>query len=100
MIIKEGVSIRGLQPEMMIALMVANDLYKANNQELVVTSGTEGIHKRNSRHYIGYAVDLRHRYYSNEMKAFIVKELQSKLGEDFLVLLERTHIHVSYKPKG
>jgi hypothetical protein len=93
--IKSGVQILGLKPEILIALMVAEKIWSNHGQELVITSGTDGKHSENSRHYIGMAVDLRTRYFSESEKTIVTMDLQREL-EGFKVILHKTHIHIQY----
>jgi len=95
--LKKGVSVHGLGPEIIIALMVANDVYKKYGYELVITSGTDGVHGYSSEHYKGDAVDLRTNNIND--KAVIVAEIAERLGSDYDVVLESTHCHLEYDPK-
>jgi len=99
MILKPGVKTLGIRPEILLALFIANGVYEDNGQELVVTSITDGKHSRTSRHYIGVVADLRTRYFKPTVKKKVARELRKKLGKDYKVLLERTHIHLSWKPQ-
>lgn len=96
MILKEGVQFTGIQPEMIIVIMVMDSIYARHLKELVITSITEGKHSQKSRHYSGFAVDGRTRYFTKETQVKIVKELKESLGSEYFVLLEPTHIHVEF----
>jgi len=97
--LKTSVKATGLKPELLIALMVADTIYKDNGKDLVITSLVDSKHSRHSRHYLGMAADLRTRYFDAETLDKVVKKLKQALGKDFLVLKEKTHIHLSYKPQ-
>ena len=99
MIIKDGVSVKGLQPEILVALFVADTIWSTHGQRLVVTAGTDGEHKEGSLHYEGLAVDLRTRYFDDMQKQWVEQELRDALGYEYDVVLEPTHIHVEYDPK-
>lgn len=92
--IKEGVRLKGIQPEMSVALQVANSLFVESREELVITSVSDGFHMAGSLHYAGHAVDLRRPIVSE-----LAQELARRLGEEFDVVLEEDHIHVEYDPK-
>jgi hypothetical protein len=94
--IKDGASLAGLQLEMRRVLITAESIWTQNDQELVVTGGTDGAHSAGSLHYYGYAVDLRSRYFSEGIKSRVVDALRLKLGEDYDVVVHSTHIHVEY----
>lgn len=96
MIIKEGVQSNGIKPEILLALMVAEKVWDSHGQELVVTSITDGKHSDKSRHYIGMAVDLRHRYFSETEKRSVVTALKNALGSEYVVVVHKTHIHVQF----
>lgn len=99
--IKPGVKLKGIRPEILVALMVARDVYHVYGQELVVTCGLDGHENRpQSLHNSGLAVDLRTRIFPTEtQKRVVADELQKKLGDEFDVVLEVDHIHVEFDPK-
>ncbi len=96
--LKSGVRLLGIKPELLIAIQVANDIWSKYGQELVITSGVEGAHKVGSKHYSGYGVDLRSRYFSENTKTKVVQELKDSLGSEFDVISHKTHIHIEYDP--
>ena len=60
--------------------------------EVVITSGTDGVHKPNSRHYKGEAVDIRTANLPDP--GAFQKLLSDALGQQFTVLDEGDHLHV------
>jgi hypothetical protein len=98
--IKPGASISGLQPEMAVALSVIASVYQKNGKELVVTEGTAGRHSPKSRHYLGFAVDLRTRNILRSKLDDLARQVRRALGKEFWVLLEADHMHVEFRPKG
>lgn len=99
MILKRNVKTLGIKPELLLALLVADGVYKTFDVELVVTSIVDGKHSRTSRHYLGIAADLRTRYFTKQQIKLVAMELRRRLGKDYLVLVEKTHIHLSWKPQ-
>ena len=102
MILKQGVSIDGCRPEILIAaIKVIAPIFDGYGKEAVITSGTEK-HKhsaRRSRHYAGDALDFRHRFFDTiHEKVTVMEELQEALGKHFVVVLESTHYHVHFAP--
>lgn len=94
---KSGISVQGLKPEMLIALMVAEETYTFHGYSMVLTSGTEGKHSKASRHYIGMAIDLRTRYFGSPAeKRLILKDLREALGSEFVVVSHKTHFHIQF----
>ena len=91
--VKTGVTPRNL----VIAAAIAN-VGEILGLGMVITSGTDGIHKKGSKHYTGEALDLR---ISNIPPALIQKvivNLQKRLGDGYQVIREHDHIHIEYDP--
>lgn len=93
---KPGVIIAGLKIEMRKVLMVADKIWKEHGQELVITSGLDGVHSPGSLHPYGYALDLRSRYFVKARCPLVVVDLKEQLGNDYDVIVHSTHIHVEY----
>lgn len=99
MLLKLGVSIDRLSRPMRRSLNPTDKVFRKHNMEPVITSTYEGSHSPSSLHYDLFlfgAVDYRRPKRDAEI---IVKELQEELGENYDVVLEKTHIHVEYDPK-
>ncbi len=99
---KEGVDISNIQPQIVLALTTANNLYRDEGVELVYTSGRDGKHSITSLHYSGNAVDLRISDLAQKdsfLPSLVRDRLAERLGLDYDVLLESTHIHVEYQPR-
>lgn len=101
--LKPGVKLRGLVPQMVVALLIIHDLYAHYGVELVVTSANDSQHKSDSFHYAGQAVDLRTKTFQ-QSKALLVAQIKEAVGPDFDVLLENEgtdneHLHIEYDPK-
>jgi len=99
MILKENIKINGVKPELTLVLSIADKIWSNHNQELVVTELTGGKHGTASLHYVGLAADLRTRYFSDEEKEIVASELRKALGENYDVVVEKTHIHIEFQPK-
>lgn len=97
--IKEGAKLNGLQPQMVIALVVASAVYSSYNVDCVLTEGTGGKHGRGSLHYIGNAIDLRTRDLGVSVRSRVADEIREALGEQYDVVLESDHIHIEFQPK-
>lgn len=96
--LKAGVRLLGLRPELVVALIAANDVWRAQGVELVVTSCIDGVHSRSSAHYTGRALDFRIHNLPDPAKA--VAALKAALGEDFDVILESDHVHLEIDVKS
>jgi len=93
---------KGIQPEILFAVMVAQSVWVAlfPNVPLVITSITDGKHGDDSLHYEGQAIDLRTRNLPNENSAKIAgHQLKECLGKDYDIVIHSTHIHIEYDKK-
>lgn len=97
--IKPGVALLGMRPEILLAVIAAEPIWYQMGTDLTITSCTEGVHSKGSRHYSGLAIDLRTRGLSNEQAKRAAKLLADALGDNFDVVLEETHIHVEFDPE-
>lgn len=97
--IKVGVDLRGLKPQMAIAYTIASQVYAKQKALCVITSGTDGKHGPNSLHYSGNALDLRTNMLTKEQQDLVLRDLVVALGGQFDVVLESDHLHVEFDPK-
>ena len=97
--IKDGVH---LAPHMAVsvAVHVVASIYHEAGYKCVLTAGMDGQHSRASLHYAGHALDFRTRHVPMPEMEELVAEIRDCLGTDFDVVLEPTHLHVEYQPKG
>lgn len=94
---KYGVKLFGLQLPMRKVLKYAEEVWKQHNQELWITCTVGSVHSAGSLHPYGYAVDLRSRYFTSDVKYIVAEKLRRKLGKDYQVLVRKDHIHVEYQ---
>lgn len=102
---KAGVRL-DLKPEMARALpwieAAHADAYLTRGA--IITSGTDGVHRDDSKHYEGLAVDLRTRDLTPVEIARLVPALRKRLNgsanadRPYNVVVETTHIHVEFDP--
>ena len=95
--IKNGVDLRGLSPQMAIAYTIATKCY--GQYDCVITSANDSKHGPNSLHYMGQALDLRTRHLNGQGLQSVYHKLKESLGDQFDVVLEADHIHLEYQPK-
>lgn len=93
--IKAGVRVRGISNEILLALIIAESVFKDSESAMTITSLTDGKHSANSLHYTGDAVDLR----LPANPTLMVDVLRTSLGLSYDVVLESDHIHIEYDPK-
>ena len=94
--IKPGVQLSGIQPEMLIGLMVIEPMFSAKGVDLVITSCTDSEHSNMSRHYIGYGLDIRTRDFDPDDLIPFEQELQLALGAEFYLKFEVNHYHLQF----
>ena len=99
--IKPGVDLRGLVPQMVLAYTIAYACYAriAPGVDCVMTSASDGAHMLNSLHYGGKAIDLRTRTLTNTQTTQLLQAIQDALGSQFDVILEDTHLHLEWDVK-
>lgn len=94
--LKAGVKVLGTKPEILFAILAADQIWREMGQQgVTVTSLVDGHHSAHSDHYKGEAVDLR--IWDIDARD-AVGRLEDALGEDYFILLEKDHIHISYRP--
>lgn len=105
MIFKDDVDARYLSAPAWYGLWKCDQLHKeVAGRELVCTSTGEGRHSvERSRHYtgdyrfgFGDAFDVRI-WYLEDPESF-TRKMREVLGEDYVVILEDTHIHCHWSP--
>lgn len=99
--IKQGVTIHGLTPQIVLGVLAAFEEYVKYGTELVITSGNDGTHAVNSKHYSGNAVDIRTHSLPNPRQdgQAIANILNDNLGRDYDIIFEGDHIHIEYDPR-
>lgn len=100
MFLKESVRLTGIKNELLLAIIIANDVYKSFEVDFVITSVCDGKHiQSHSLHYSGNAFDIRIRNIPNkQMIDDIFLEIRKRLTKDFQAVLEKDYIHVEFQP--
>lgn len=95
-----------VKPKTIEGMYAIANVYKSLGKELTVTSVCDGKHKAGSKHYEGYAFDCRTWKNSTGVqmslreKEALANACRESLGEDWDVVVESTHLHIEYDPKG
>lgn len=97
--IKEGVSVRGIRPEIMLAITIIQDIFRELNVDCVITSAVDGQHSINSLHYVGFAIDIRNKTIVVGERKRIRNRIKLHLGQEYDVIFETDHYHIEYQPK-
>lgn len=96
----DSISMAGLQPQIVLALMVAKSVYDLYETPLVITSLNDAHHSYTSLHYSGNAVDIRTYNLPVGLDPHqVAGKIDDALGQDFDVLFEKDHIHIEYQPR-
>lgn len=104
----DTVNMGGLMPVMWHAIAIIDRFWMEHlGYPAVCTSACDGKHSPTSRHYQGMAIDLRTWDDSrsgvqlgDKYRKELAIALQRELGDNFFVLNESHHFHVSFKPVG
>ena len=96
---KEGVKLTATKAVNKI-LQAGAMTFNTVNKDCIVTSGCDGMHQVHSKHYTDEALDLRRFHLEPQELDTVVQALKRTLGQDFDVVIEATHIHLEYDPKG
>ena len=88
----------GVTPRNLVIAAAAANVAEKEGFTVVITSGTDGSHKKNSLHYTGDALDLRISNLTTEQRGKLLAGLLTRLGDNYDVILEPDHIHVEYDP--
>ena len=101
--LKAGVGLSGLQPQLVLGLILIEPAFAAVGAECIVTSINDGQHKADSFHFRGLAADLRIKHIHPDQKAAVVAHITQLLGPEWDVLWEsqglaNEHVHLEYDP--
>lgn len=100
MILKKGVRLQGIKPELLAGLMVVDTIYKSYDRELVITEIAPTVdHADRSDHNDGRGADLRTSYFPEEIKKQVFNSIKDALGDDFLLIEHTSHFHLGWRPK-
>ena len=101
--IKSGVDLRNIQPQMAIAYSIAVAIYQLHaGVPCWITAAFDGTHMTNTLHQrdgLCRALDLRTSNVIPEQLQLVYTKLKEALGSQFDVILEKDHIHVEFDPK-
>ncbi len=102
---KPGV-VMAFSPAIMHMLKKLVEWSDRNKLDLVITSGIDGKHSANSKHYTSQALDVRSKNFPNEETKYrFVREMARMLGPQFFIFLEvpgkdNEHFHMQVARGG
>lgn len=95
--LKSGVRVGHVKPPIVLCFYIIEPVLELYGQELVVTSICDGKHSKNSKHYLGYACDIRTwQLTENGTIQEAAKDIQNALGEEYYIAVESDHIHIQF----
>ena len=97
---KAGVILDGVHSKLFDAALLIEPIMVKHGQECVITSGRDSVHGRNSRHYIGMALDFRTRDLNPNDYVKIADKVRKVLGEQYFSQVESNHLHVQWNGKA
>lgn len=102
--LKQGVMLKGLTVQGLVAMLIARDVMHRYGYECTVTSANDSKHSEASLHYQGKAIDVRSKdIRTQEEKRLILSEMRRDFGSEFDVLIEgegtaNEHFHIEWDP--
>jgi hypothetical protein len=74
-------------------------------QDMLITSGNEGVHMPGSLHYLDRALDFRTKHLATANKKALAAAVKKRLGKDYDVILENVgganeHLHIEFDKKS
>ena len=99
LLFKPGVSLKLLQPQMLIALQLVQAEFDVYHLDTVVTSANDSGHAENSYHYSGRAFDFRTKHAAGVSKSIVIEVKKKLIPLGFDVIWEdiggvNEHLHV------
>lgn len=95
----DSVNLAGLSSRAWWAAHIADQIHQhMAGREVVITSAKDGKHRvERSAHYRGDAIDVRIWHVEGQELEFVAR-LRNALGNDYVVILEKDHIHIHWSP--
>ena len=88
-----------IDPRMWEAVPKIKVCFEQYGVDCIITCGRNGKHSAQSKHYYGQALDFRTRMLTGGQKAKLFADVEAALGNNFDVVLEKTHLHVEFDQK-
>ena len=96
---KTNVNIYGVQPELVLSVLLINQVFLKHNQNMIITSMIDGVHNLGSLHPKGFAIDIRTRDIFKPILDRIIQELKENYDDQLDIILESDHLHIEFDPK-
>jgi hypothetical protein len=95
----------GVTPRNLYIMAAVANVAASLPHDVVITAGTDGQHKKGSKHYSYEALDIRSKNFPDlASKQAFIKAVMNRLGSDYDGFLElpntpNEHFHIEYDPK-
>lgn len=97
---KDSVKVDGVKKETVELMLLLNTFFvRQLSKPFLVTSCTDGKHMKGSKHYSGYAVDIRSRHLTEREIGILLSWFNACHDKQYDMVVEKDHIHVEYDPK-
>ena len=103
---KPGAIFAKVHPKLLVGLIALAELFETQGiGELMITSGTDGVHMQGSFHGVGQAVDIRSKTIPPAKVECVVRLFRATNDADYDLLWEfrglpNEHLHLEYDPKS
>ena len=95
----------GVTPRALLLMAAVANVARDLAWNVTITSGTDGSHRSNSKHYSGEALDIRTKNFpTRRAKQEFITAVLLRLGPDYEMFLEsegkpQEHVHVEFDPR-
>lgn len=101
--LKIGADLTNVSWRMFYAAIVVDGVMRELGSEAIITSGADGKHSARSKHYpennlSGMVEALDFRTWGIDPESAALR-IRNRLGRDYDVVVEATHLHVEYDPE-
>lgn len=95
----------GVKPRLLLLTAAVANVAQGLPHDVVITSGTDGKHKKGSKHYTEEALDIRSKNFpSRRAKQEFISAVLLRLGPGYEMFLEQEgkpqeHFHLEWDPR-
>lgn len=101
--VKKGVVFGEFRWTIVILITVLRGVSKQLNKDIVITSASDGKHRKDSYHYKNLALDIRRWGWNKDGLGELIKMIKNQLKayapnhcQYYDIVLEKTHIHIEF----
>ena len=94
-----GVSMAGMQPQTSVGMVIVAGVFETYGLDCIVTSITDGQHKRHSLHKKGLAFDARKWEVLEDGRFLFLQQCSAALGKEWQCLEGDLNFHFEWDPE-